>query len=203
MHPKIGFLAGRISSSEILCYPRGRWQVRYPQLAHTQLCWLCVSCTSFYCIDTTCGSTRAKQAPPGTPPQLLHLLLGSRVVMDGHHLMDGCKCVRTLFLVHLDLHVFSIVSLRRGVHSTRTGLSTHLHLLKHSGSDVSTPPSQSHVLHPPREFPPTKSKRGLMATSKVTQVREPRFQWRGQRGTHFFIFYIVLCVGIFLFYRKT
>lgn len=104
-----------------------------------QLCWAYVGYTSFCCIDTACGNTNTKQAPPGTPPQLLHLLSGSRVVMDRLHLMDGSKCVRVLlFLAHLDLHFFSVVSLHCGVHSTWTGLSTHLHFHKYSGSDVST-----------------------------------------------------------------
>lgn len=66
-----------------------------------------------------------------------------------------------LFLVRLDLHVFSVVCLHRGIHSAQTGLSTHLHFHKYLGSDVSTPSPKSHFLHPPRDFPPTQSKRGF------------------------------------------
>lgn len=91
MHPKIGFLAGWINSCKISCYTWGRWPLHYTQLACMQLCWAYVSYISFCCIDIRCGNTNTKQAPPGTPPQLLHLLSGSRVVMNGLHLMDGCK----------------------------------------------------------------------------------------------------------------
>lgn len=52
---------------------------------------------------------------------------------------DVNVCV-LLLLAHLDLHVLSVVSLHCGIRSTWTGLSTHLHFHKYSGSDVSTPP---------------------------------------------------------------
>lgn len=68
---------------------------------------LSVSDTSFYCINTTCGDMNSEQAPPGTPPQLLCLLLQSRVMMDGLH-MDGCKCV-CYYLWYIWIFVFSLL----------------------------------------------------------------------------------------------
>lgn len=106
--------------------------------------------------------------------------------------MDVNVCVILLSLVHLELHDFSVVSLHCGMHSSVEGIlhtSSFPRVFWEWCEHVSPKP---HFLHLPENFSPTQSK-GIwwpLVVSRVTQVRETKFQWQG--GTFLFTLF---CAG--------
>lgn len=138
------------------------------------------------------GKHRYQAGSPRNSPQLHLLLSGSRVLMGRLYLMDGCKYVcDTIIFWYIWSFMISLLLVSIAEYTPCGRDSPHMFISTNVQGMMWACVPQS-LSTPSENFPPTQSKEVWwpLVVSRVTQVREPKFQGRD-------IFSTLFSVGMF------